>query len=54
MKVVIDKLRRAKYKIDQLSKQHASEMMFEEHEVFGDDILIDQKVGYEDLRDYLF
>ena len=28
--------------------------MFEEHEVFGDDILIDEAVGYEDLRNYLF
>ncbi|EAS01672.1 hypothetical protein TTHERM_01207720 (macronuclear) [Tetrahymena thermophila SB210] len=54
LQVVIDKLRRTKYKIDQLSMKHAQDLMFEEHEVYGKDILIDEKVGYEDLRDYLF
>lgn len=37
-----------------MSKKNAQELMFEEHEVYGDEMLIDEKVGYEDLRDYLF
>lgn len=50
----MDKLRRTKYKIDQISLKNAESLMFEEHEVFGKEILIDDKVGFEDLRDYLF
>lgn len=34
--------------------KNAQNLMFEEHEVFGKGMLIDEKVGFEDLRDYLF
>ncbi|EGR27566.1 hypothetical protein IMG5_194290 [Ichthyophthirius multifiliis] len=51
---IIDRLRRLKYKIDQQSYKNAKQLIFEEHEVFGEDLLQDEKHSYEDLRNYLY
>lgn len=50
----IDKLRRVKYRVDQIATKNAQKLFFDEHNVFGrDEILIDMHDSYEKVEQYL-
>mmetsp|Transcript_75356 Transcript_75356/g.87570 ORF Transcript_75356/g.87570 Transcript_75356/m.87570 type:complete len:700 (-) Transcript_75356:153-2252(-) len=50
----IDKLRRVKYRVDQIATKNAQKLFFDEHNVFSrDEIMVDMNDSYEKVEQYL-